>query len=146
MAGIRKVDAPQVRRADVGSTGTATESQAPQGLSPSELSQLLAKAFGNGTLHGNELPSLAGALKQAGPHAAEFKKNLERRLQDPNLQVSAQSLDTLATLGVDVNRLGFDELTYLPSRLEQVLLIDSEKARASAAFLDRLRAIPSKKT
>ena len=51
-----------------------------------------------------------------------------------------------ATLGVDVNRLGFDELTYLPSRLEQVLLIDSEKARASAAFLDRLRAIPSKKT
>jgi hypothetical protein len=104
MAGIRKVDAPQVRRADVGSTGTATESQAPQGLSPSALSQLLAKAFGNGTLHGNELPSLAGALKQAGPHAAEFKKNLERRLQDPNLQVSAQSLDTLATLGVDVSR------------------------------------------
>jgi hypothetical protein len=104
MAGIRKVDAPQVRRADVGSTGTATESQAPQGLSPSALSQLLAKAFGNGTLHGNELPSLEGALKQAGPHAAEFKKNLERRLQDPNLQVSAQSLDTLATLGVDVSR------------------------------------------
>ena len=104
MAGIRKVAAPQVRRADVGSTGTATESQAPQGLSPSELSQLLAKAFGNGTLHGNELPSLEGALQQAGPHAAEFKKNLERRLQDPNLQVSAQSLDTLATLGVDVSR------------------------------------------
>jgi len=102
MAGIRKVDAPQVRRADVGTTGT--ETQAPQGLSPSELSQLLAKAFGDGKLHGNELPALAKALQQAGPNGADFKKNLERRLQDPNLQVTPQSLDTLATLGVDVTR------------------------------------------
>lgn len=100
MAGIRKVDAPQVRRADVGTT----EGQAPQGLSPSELSQLLAKAFGDGKLHGNELPALAKALQQAGPNGADFKKNLERRLQDPNLQVTPQSLDTLATLGVDVTR------------------------------------------
>lgn len=46
-----------------------------------------------------------------------------------------------ATLGVDANGLGFDELAYLPSRLEGALAIDDEKARASAAFLDRLRAI-----
>jgi hypothetical protein len=48
-----------------------------------------------------------------------------------------------ATLGVEANALGVDELAYLPSRLETVLKIDSEKARAGAAFLDRLRAIPS---
>jgi hypothetical protein len=46
-----------------------------------------------------------------------------------------------ATLGVDANGLGFDELAYLPTRLEGALRIDHEKASASAAFLDRLRAI-----
>jgi len=49
-----------------------------------------------------------------------------------------------ATLGVDANRLGTDELSYLPTRLETVLRIDPEQARALAAFLDRLRAIPKK--
>lgn len=51
-----------------------------------------------------------------------------------------------ATLGVDPMRLGQDELAYLPTRLEAVLRIDGEQARSQAAFLDRLRAIPSKKT
>lgn len=46
-----------------------------------------------------------------------------------------------AGLGVDANGLGFDELAYLPTRLEAMLGIDHEKAAASAAFLDRLRAI-----
>jgi hypothetical protein len=46
-----------------------------------------------------------------------------------------------AALGVDANGLGFDELAYLPARLEAVLKIDGEKARAGAAFLDRIRAI-----
>jgi hypothetical protein len=46
-----------------------------------------------------------------------------------------------AALGVDSNGLGFDELAYLPARLEGVLEIDGEKARAGAAFLDRIRAI-----
>ena len=49
-----------------------------------------------------------------------------------------------ATLGVDNNGLGTDELAYLPARLEAVMGVDPEKARAGAAFLDRLRAIPSK--
>jgi hypothetical protein len=101
MAGIRKVDAQQIRRTDV---GTGPEAKAPQALTPSELSQLLAKAFGNLTLHGNELPALEKALKQAGPHAADFQKNIERRLQDPNLKVSPQSLDKLQSLGIDVSR------------------------------------------
>jgi len=48
-----------------------------------------------------------------------------------------------ATLGVDVNSLGTDELAYLPTRLETVMAIDPEAARKGAAFLDRLRAIPS---
>lgn len=48
---------------------------------------------------------------------------------------------TATALGVDANGLGFDELAYLPTRLEAVLEIDHEKAAASAAFLDRLRAI-----
>lgn len=44
-------------------------------------------------------------------------------------------------LGVGPNGLGFDELAYLPTRLEAVLQVDHESASASAAFLDRLRAI-----
>ena len=48
-----------------------------------------------------------------------------------------------ATLGVEANALGVDELAYLPTRLETVMNVDHEKARAGAAFLDRLRAIPS---
>ncbi len=99
MAGIRKVDSQQVRRAE-GTPPAAT----PEALSPSALSQILAKAFGDLTLHGNELPALDKALKQAGPHAAEFKQNIERRLQDPNLKVTGQSLDQLAALGVDVTK------------------------------------------
>lgn len=51
-----------------------------------------------------------------------------------------------AALGVDPMRLGQDELAYLPTRLEAILKIDGEAARAQAAFLDRIRAIPSKKT
>ena len=49
------------------------------------------------------------------------------------------------TLGVDPMRLGQDELAYLPTRLEAVLRIDGEQARAQAAFLDRIRDMPSKK-
>ncbi len=100
MAGIRKVDAQQIRRTEV----KAPEAEAPKALSPSELSQILAKAFGNLILHGNELPALEKALKQAGPHAADFQKNIERRLADPNIKVSPQSLDKLQSLGIDVSR------------------------------------------
>ncbi len=50
-----------------------------------------------------------------------------------------------ATLGVDAGALATDELAYLPTRLESAMAIDPEKARAGAAFLDRLRAIPSKR-
>jgi hypothetical protein len=49
------------------------------------------------------------------------------------------------TLGVDAHDLATDELAYLPTRLETVMAIDPEQARQGAAFLDRLRAIPSKK-
>ena len=45
------------------------------------------------------------------------------------------------TLGVNHNGLGVNELAYLPTRLEAVLKVNHEKASASAAFLDRLRAI-----
>ena len=51
-----------------------------------------------------------------------------------------------AALGVEAMRLGQDELAYLPTRLEAILRIDGEAARAQAAFLDRIRAIPSNKT
>jgi hypothetical protein len=102
MAGIRKVDTQQVRRSE--GTPQTTTSTTTESLSPSALSQLLAKAFGNLTLHAAELPALEKALKQAGPHAADFKQNIERRLQDPNLKVTAQSLDQLAALGVDVTK------------------------------------------
>jgi hypothetical protein len=100
MAGIRKVDTQQVRRSE----GTTPSTATPEALSPSALSQILARAFGNLTLHGNELPALEKALKQAGPHAADFTQNIERRLQDPNLKVSGQSLDQLAALGVNVDK------------------------------------------
>ena len=99
MAGIRKVDTQQVRRSE----GTP-QATTPEALSPSALSQVLAKAFGNLTLHAAELPALEKALKQAGPHAADFKQNIERRLQDKNLKVSGQSLDQLAALGVNVEK------------------------------------------
>lgn len=49
------------------------------------------------------------------------------------------------TLGIDVGALATDELAYLPTRLETVLGIDPAQARDGAAFLDRLRAIPSKR-
>lgn len=41
--------------------------------------------------------------------------------------------------------LATDELAYLPTRLETVMGIDPAGARQGAAFLDRLRAIPSKR-
>lgn len=99
MAGIRKVDTQQVRR-----TEGAPQTTPKEALSPSALSQILAKAFSDLALHGNEVPALAKALKAAGPHAADFKENIERRLQDPNLKVTGQSLDQLAGLGVDVTK------------------------------------------
>jgi hypothetical protein len=104
MAGIRKVDTQQVRRNEGTTPQTMTTTTTTEALSPSALSQILAKAFGNLTLHGNEVPALEKALKQAGPHAADFKANIERRLQDPNLKVSGQSLDQLAALGVNVEK------------------------------------------
>ena len=48
-----------------------------------------------------------------------------------------------ATLGINANALASDELAYLPTRLETVMGIDPAQARQGAAFLDRLRAIPS---
>jgi hypothetical protein len=50
-----------------------------------------------------------------------------------------------AKLGVGEDGLATDELAYLPTRLETVMGIDPEQARKGAAFLDRLRAIPSKR-
>lgn len=50
-----------------------------------------------------------------------------------------------AALGVVHNDLASDELAYLPTRLETVMGIDPVQARKGAAFLDRLRAIPSKR-
>lgn len=50
-----------------------------------------------------------------------------------------------AALGVGDDALATDELAYLPTRLQTVLGIDPAQARQGAAFLDRLRAIPSRR-
>ena len=105
MAGIRKAEVrtPQ-QTGQTGRVGGATkgaDGQA-QALSAAEISQLLAKAFGNHELHGNELPKIADALARAGALKGDLTQNLERRLADPNLKVSAESLNKLAVLGVNV--------------------------------------------
>lgn len=129
MAGIPKVDTQQVRRSE----GTTPSTAIPEALSPSALSQILARAFGNLALHGNELPALEKALKQAGPHAADFKQNIERRLQDPNLKVSAQSLDQLAALGVNVDKARANLAARTDLKTTQQLGQTAEKTVADGA-------------
>ena len=101
MVGIRKADG----RSNVQQpTTTQSEGQAPAALSPTELTQILAKVFSNLQVHGNEVPALADALKRAGPLKPDLLANLERRLADPNLKVTPETLDKLKGLGLDVTK------------------------------------------
>lgn len=101
MVGIRKapVDAQKIQP-----TKPALEQEAPKALSPTELTSVLAKVFGNSQVHGNELPTLADALKRAGTLKPDLLQNIERRLADPNLKVTSETLDKLKGLGLDVTR------------------------------------------
>ena len=100
MAGIRKAEG----RGTVLQTTTTKEAEAPGELAPSELTQVLSRVFGNLQVHGNEIPALADALKRAGSLKPDLVQNIERRLGDPNLKVTPQTLDQLKALGLDVTR------------------------------------------
>ena len=100
MAGIRKAEG----RGTVLQTTTTKEAEAPGELAPSELTQVLSRVFGNLQVHGNEIPALADALKRAGGLKPDLVQNIERRLGDPNLKVTPQTLDQLKALGLDVTR------------------------------------------
>ena len=100
MAGIRKAEG----RGTVPQTTTTKEAEAPGELAPSELTQVLSRVFGNLQVHGNEIPALADALKRAGGLKPDLVQNIERRLGDPNLKVTPQTLDQLKALGLDVTR------------------------------------------
>ncbi|MDP2342199.1 MAG: hypothetical protein Q8O67_14680 [Deltaproteobacteria bacterium] len=99
MVGIRKADSSR----NVQQT-PATEAEKPKELSPSELTQVMTKVFANLQVHGNEVPALADALKRAGPLKPDLLQNIEKRLGDPNLKVTPETLDKLKGLGLDVSK------------------------------------------
>ncbi len=103
MAGIRKIDPSRVQQPTTHPT-TGREPQKPTTLSPNELSQILQKVFSNGEVHRDELPKLRVALQRAGGQQGDLVANIEQRLADPNLKVTAETLEQLKTLGVDVTR------------------------------------------
>ena len=99
MVGIRKADG----RSNI-QQQPSTEADKPKALSPSELTQVLTKVFANLQVHGNEVPALADALKRAGSLKPDLLQNIERRLADPNLKVTPETLDKLKGLGLDVSK------------------------------------------
>ena len=104
MVGIRKADGRSNVQQPTTTTTTSEGAQTPAALSPTELTQILAKVFSNAQVHGNEVPALADALKRAGPLQPDLLANLERRLADPNLKVTPETLDKLKGLGLDVTK------------------------------------------